>query len=150
MSTVHELRKEEETKEYYLKVSVDENAVKEISGESDVIQAITNEAGWMHDSGIFIEEVLRVDDEKFKEKTITIPADMVKNIRDFCKDELDWHINNCEPEEYLDECKAEIFLLKNLGFEEDAKRFEDDLTAALEEAQEEIDSDSYEEEKEER
>lgn len=42
---------------YIIKVCVDESICKEVSGEENVIEAIIAEAGWMHDSGIFVESV---------------------------------------------------------------------------------------------
>ena len=41
-----------------------------------------------------------------KAKTITITPELEEMIYLFIDDELDWHINNCEPEEYKEEAKT--------------------------------------------
>ena len=44
-------------KKFILHVTVDEDTVKSASGEDDIMTAISTEAGWMHDSGIFLDSV---------------------------------------------------------------------------------------------
>ena len=44
-------------KEFYLKVLVDEDEVKKAAETDDIEEAIRNEAGWMEESGISVEEV---------------------------------------------------------------------------------------------
>lgn len=46
-----------ESKDYILYVSVDPKKVKECSGSSDIEEAISSEAGWMEESGIYVQEV---------------------------------------------------------------------------------------------
>lgn len=70
-------------------------------------------------------------------KTITISEELEKDIYDFCDDELDWHINNCEPSEYKSEILAQIELLRLLGYKADAKAWKE----AFEEACGEEDDD---------
>ena len=70
-------------------------------------------------------------------KTITISEELEKDIYDFCDDELDWHINNCEPSEYESEILAQIELLRLLGYEKDAEAWKEAFEAAFEEEEEE-------------
>ena len=49
-------------KTYLIKAMVDEECVKNASGEDDLENAIRAEAGWMHDSGIFVESIEEVKD----------------------------------------------------------------------------------------
>lgn len=44
-------------KKFILHVTVDEEEVKKASGDEDIMNAIRTEAGWMHDSGIFLDSV---------------------------------------------------------------------------------------------
>ncbi len=59
-------------------------------------------------------------DQTFRERTI-----------DFCKDELQWHIDECEPDEYANETMAEIELLYKLGETDEAEGFARDFIDAL-------------------
>lgn len=48
---------------YVITVSVDEDLVKKASGINDVLGAVTAEAGWMEDSGIYVEHVEKAREE---------------------------------------------------------------------------------------
>lgn len=64
-------------------------------------------------------------------KTIKVTPKMEEKIVAFCKDELNYHIHESGcPEEYKDECDAEIFLLKSLGYEDDAAKFKEEFKEA--------------------
>ena len=43
-------------------VSVDEDTVKRVSEQNDLIDAVTQEAGWMHDSGIFVDSIEMIEE----------------------------------------------------------------------------------------
>ena len=47
-------------KQYIIKVTVDEQTVCDISGLEDVDEAVKQESGWLHDSGIFVEYVQEI------------------------------------------------------------------------------------------
>lgn len=49
--------------EYTIKVTVDEDTLKSVSGLDDVHDAIIQEANWMHDSGIFVQSVTKDGDK---------------------------------------------------------------------------------------
>ena len=66
-------------------------------------------------------------------RTIKVPDEMAQKIIAFCEDELSWHINDCEADEYVDESEAEIFLLRELGEKESADNWEAELNEHLEE-----------------
>ena len=42
----------------------------------------------------------------------------MKEIVNFCEDELNYHINDCDCREYQSEIKAQIKLLELLGYDE--------------------------------
>lgn len=66
-------------------------------------------------------------------KILTIDDGMAQKIIDFCKDELSWHNDECEADEYIGESEAEIFLLRELGETEEADYWEERLNECLEE-----------------
>ena len=66
-----------------------------------------------------------------KAKTITITPELEEMIYLFIDDELDWHINNCEPEEYKEEIEAQLELLRLLGYEEISNEWKEDYNRAI-------------------
>lgn len=63
---------------------------------------------------------------------ITINHDLEKKIVAFCDDELNYHINECGcAEEYKDEIEAQIELLRLMGYDEMADRYDDDFIAYM-------------------
>lgn len=75
-------------------------------------------------TGDFIKETIM--------KTIKISKELEKKIIAFCDDELNYHINDCDyPEEYKDEIDAQIELLKLMGYNDMAERFEEALEERL-------------------
>lgn len=67
-------------------------------------------------------------------KTITIHKATENKIVSMCKDELNYHIHESGcVSEYKSECEAQIFLLKNLGYEDEAADFSKKLRKALKE-----------------
>lgn len=75
-------------------------------------------------------------------KTIKVSDEMVSKITAFCNDELNYHINESGCLEcYKDESEAEIFLLRQLGENSAADRYETQLKEQLDELSE--DSNKY-------
>ena len=65
-------------------------------------------------------------------KIIEITPELEKDIVYFCDDELNYHINECDyADEYETEIKAQIELLRLLGYDDKANKYEneyDDIT----------------------
>ena len=57
-------------KNYTIKVSVDEDKVRKVSGDNDLESAILTEAGWMQESGISAESVEEVSEERAPRKVL--------------------------------------------------------------------------------
>ena len=67
-------------------------------------------------------------------KTITISDELENLIVDFCKDELNYHINESGcADEYDGEIKGQIELLKLLGYADFAEQFQEDYQSYLDE-----------------
>lgn len=72
-------------------------------------------------------------------KTITISPELEKKIVAFCDDELDYHINDSGcAEEYRSEIEAQIELLRLLGHEKTADKYEQEFLEPDEEMDEEL------------
>jgi len=56
-------------------------------------------------------------------KVIIVPNDIAEKIKDFCIDELDWHIYQCEAKKYEDETECELFLLNALGYKKEFDQY---------------------------
>ena len=67
-------------------------------------------------------------------KEILVTEEMVQKIYDFCTDELNYHINESRcAEEYADEAEAEIYLLRQLGYHQEADDYERQMKKQTEE-----------------
>lgn len=64
-------------------------------------------------------------------KTISISKELEESIVWFCNDELSWHIHECEAEEYDTEIRAQLELLRLLGHNDMADRYEADYESCL-------------------
>lgn len=67
-------------KNYTIKVSVDEDKVRKVSGDSDLEGAILTEAGWMQESGIYAESVEEVSEEKAPRKYNATTEELVSEL----------------------------------------------------------------------
>ena len=67
-------------------------------------------------------------------KTIVVTKEMEDKIYDFCDDELNYHINESGcADEYAGETEAEIYILRQLGYNEAADTYERQMEEYMEE-----------------
>lgn len=67
-------------------------------------------------------------------KTIVVTKEMEDKIYDFCDDELNYHINESGcADEYAGETEAEIYILRQLGYNEAADIYERQMKEYMEE-----------------
>ena len=97
-------------KKYTMTISVDENLVREASGESDLESAICTEAGWMQESGINVDSI-----EPLNENSMTL--DRAKEMLHRIVDHICNSLNTPESAELLSDLGfTNQELMKEFGF----------------------------------